>query len=63
MQFHIVIANKMNELSMDVIMARSVKWLPHIYVNTTNGSNLHIQCEKAVREGFKSATIKKTTWV
>lgn len=44
---------------MDVIMARSVKWLPHIYVNTTNGSNLHIQCEKAVREGIKSATIKK----
>lgn len=59
MQFHVVIAIKMNKLSMDVIVAHSVKWLPHIYVNTTNGSNLHIQCEKAVRGGIKSATIKK----
>lgn len=59
MQFHIVIANKINKLSMDVLMACSVKWLPHIYVNTTNGANLHIQCEKAVRGGIKSATKKK----
>lgn len=53
MQFHIVIANKMNELSVDVITARSVNLLPHIYVNMTNGANLHIQCEKA-------STIKQT---
>ncbi len=62
MQFHIVLLNKMNKLSMDVLMACSVKWLPRIYVNTTNGANLHIQCEKAVRGELNQLQKKNISW-